>query len=152
MKIDIDIVALIIGIVPAIISYFVSVNKSNNRINSIQEETEKEIKGIKADTEREIEKIKADTEREIEKINADTESQIKLMEAKSKISGDDKLNEMMLEKLGGTFMESILKPENIENLNKLGENKDKDMEIISKMLSSEKWDEYYFDIENERHF
>lgn len=54
---EIDIVTLIIGIVPAIISYFVSVNKSNNRINSIQEETEKEIKGIKADTERESRSI-----------------------------------------------------------------------------------------------
>lgn|GEM_PF-4753469 len=123
----IDLVTLIVGIVPAVISYFIAVKNANSKIESIKEETERDIKSIRADTEREIEKIyadtqreiekiKADTEREIEKINAETESQIRIMEAQSKAKENEKINDILYDKLGEIFGNILTDPKTLLKL------------------------------------
>lgn len=107
----VDLIALLVSIVPpiitSVISYLSAVKKSNSEILSVKEETEREIKSIKADT-----------EREIKKIQAQTDSQIKIMEAEGKSKENEKMTEFMF-----SFLEPIISnPDNLERLYKLGKN------------------------------
>ena len=124
---QVDITDLFIGIVPAIISYFIAVNKSKTQIDSIKEKTENDIKKIRADTEREIEKIEANTTRVLKEINAKTESEIKILEAQSKTKDNEKISDLLYSSLGNIITDTFSDPKKISQLIKASKNgRDKD--------------------------
>lgn len=130
---QVDIIDLLISVVPAIISYFVAVNKSKTQIESIKEKTEKDVKKIKADTEREIEKIEANTARVLKEINAKTESEIKILEAQSKTKDNEKISDLLYSSLGTIITDTLSNPKKISQLiraSKKGMDEDEVAKII----------------------
>ena len=113
---QVDATNLLLGFVPAIISYLIAMNNSKKQIESIREETERDILKIKEDTRREIEKIEADTKREIGKIEADTERQTKIIEMQSKSKENEKMTDLVYEVFGSVISD----PKRMESLLKLG--------------------------------